>query len=70
MKVRQVWYLNALPNHIVAETAEGRRVMFPDTPIRPVQPDDLIDYCGHDPRKCASYPMLQEILRFYGLEKV
>ncbi|MFZ5596093.1 MAG: plasmid mobilization protein [Bacillota bacterium] len=67
MIINGAWYLDSLPNEIVAELEDGKLVMFRLTPFRLITQGDLKDYKGHHPRKCKGQPLPEYLYRFYGL---
>lgn len=67
--INGAWYLESLPNRIVAERVDGVLFMFNITPFRRIIADDYIPYNGYHPRKCKGQPMPEYLYRFYGLSR-
>lgn len=63
------WYVDAVPNGVVAELPDGKLVSFAISPFRAVTPEEFDTYDGPHPRKLHGVPMPAYIYRFYGLEK-
>ena len=69
MRVKNAWYLNVLPEHVVVEKADGEKALFRQTPFRKITEEELTDYKGHKPNRCRGYQLNNYLYRFYGLEK-
>ena len=67
IKVKQAWYLNQLPSHIVAELPDARLVIFRLSPFSRVSEDELKPYRGYHPSRCAAWPVPDYALKHYGM---
>ena len=69
LKINGAWYLDALPNQIVAELEDGSLTKFRLTPFRQITEKDFTPYKSYHPRKCKGQPLPEYLYRFYGLER-
>ncbi len=69
MIINGAWYLNSLPNHVVAELIDGSLAKFFLTPFRGIKEIDLTPYKGDHPRKSKGQPLPDYLYKFYGLAR-
>ncbi len=67
--INGAWYIDALPNQIVAELVDGSLAKFRITPFRLITEKDFTVYKSYHPRKCKGQPLPDYLYKFYGLKK-
>lgn len=63
------WYVDTVPNGVVAELPDGKLVSFAVSPFRAVTPEEFDTYDGPHPRKLHGVPVPQTLYPYYGLAK-
>lgn len=67
--VSGAWYVEDLPDKIIAEVGDGKLISFQIDPYRKIKKDDISDYAGPHPRRQHGVPMPAVLYPYYGLEK-
>lgn len=69
LTINGAWYLDSLPNQIIAELEDGSLTKFRITPFRKITDKDFTPYKSYHPRKSKGQPLPDYLYRFYGLQK-
>jgi len=69
MIINGAWYIDAIPNQIVVEKADGTLAKFRLTPFRKITESELTIYKSCHPRKCKGQPLPDYLYRFYGIKR-
>lgn len=67
--VANAWYVDTLPDAVVAEMPSGKLVSFSVSPFRAITEGDMTDYDGQHPRRLSGVPVPAALYPYYGIIK-